>query len=239
MKLKPFMLILGLLVVSAETPAQNVLVTGRALDEHQKPISRAIATLYYPNCRGCIDHILPVGFSLEDGVFFVELTGVSSNIRLFLEERVPSGFWSPFGDPPFDRLSGHPQFKGIPINSRGKSTVHLGNVQVLIRYSKIIIDLPRLLSSYVPSQQSAEALTFRLRDNRGKTIYKGTLPNVAFGSNFSSLNLALTKGTWTVGFSLPDRDGRVRSRRLTVTIETLGCTRITTDNGRTSNRPCE
>lgn len=239
MKLKPFLLVLSLLIVSPNTPSQDLLVTGRAVDEQHKPISGAIATLYYPNCRGCIDHILPVGFSLEDGVFFVEITGVSSNIRLFVEDRVPAGFWSPLGDPAFDDLSGHPEFKGIPINSHGKSTVHLGNVQVRIRYSKIIVDLPRLLPSYVPSQQSAEALIFSLRDYRGKLIYKGTLPNVAFAPNFSSVNLALTKGKWTVEFFLSDREGRRRPRHFTINVKRLSCTRITSAKGKNIYLPCQ
>jgi hypothetical protein len=239
MKLRPFLLVLSLLIVSPNTPSQNLLVTGRAVDEQHKPIAGAIATLYYPPCRDCIDHILPVGFSLEDGVFFVELTGVSSNIKLFIEERVPRGFWSPLADPPFDNLSRNPDFKGIPINSQGKSTVHLGDVRVRIRYSRLIIDLSRLIPWYAPNQQTAGALRLDLKDDRGKLIYNGSLPNVAFDPTFSSVNLALTKGKWAMEFFLPSQGASVRPLRLTVTIKTPGCTRITIDNGRKSYRPCE
>jgi hypothetical protein len=107
------------LTMSATASAQNktIMVAGRAVDERGAPVSNAVTTFYYPPCRDCIDQLLPVGFSLPDGVFFIEATHNSGrDLKLFIEERTPTGFFNPFGSPPFNNLSELPLFRGFPIN---------------------------------------------------------------------------------------------------------------------------
>jgi hypothetical protein len=102
----------------------------------------------------------------------------------------------------------------------------------------LIIDLPQLVRGYVPGQETASHLSLSLKDDRGKVVYNGRLPNVAFDPTFSSLNLALTNGKWAMQLSLPNECAGIRSLPLTVTIKARGCTRITVKKGRRSYRPC-
>jgi hypothetical protein len=98
----PNLLVFFLLATFSSSSAQSktVSVAGRAVDEKGRPLSDAIVTLYYPPCRDCIDQILPVGFSLPDAVFFVDHSAPSINgLKLFIEERIPKGYWSPVGGP--------------------------------------------------------------------------------------------------------------------------------------------
>src|ERR1700694_2454552 len=118
-KLKFNLLLLALLLLATSAiglaQQQSVLVAGRGVDERGAPISDAIVTLYTPPCRNCIDHVLPSTFSLPDGVFFIDSEGIATRrLKLYIQERVPKGFWSPVDDvPPFDQGSNLPQFRGI------------------------------------------------------------------------------------------------------------------------------
>lgn len=221
------------------------MVTGRAVDERGIPIPNAIATLYYPPCQDCIDHILPVGFSLPDGVFFVEAANISGKgLMLFLEERIPTGFFKPFGSPPFDNLSHIPLFRGIPVYlpksmRRNYVRVDLGDVLVRIRWSKIIVDLREVLGEqYQPSRDSSRSLKMTLRGSKRIYIYDGRLPEVAFNPTFSSVNLALPKGRWILEFSLNPPNQRIRSIRFLINLKNLGCTKITLIEGKQRQTPC-
>lgn len=242
-KFNPTLLILLLVAGSVTVFGQGrtIMVAGRAVDERGAPISNAIATIYYPPCRDCIDHILPVGFSLPDGVFFVDHSGISlRGWKLFLRERVPNGYWSPIDGPPFEKLTHLAQFRGIPIRPQKRTTrVDLGDVLVRVRFSKVIIELPKVLGEQdKPSRDVLEALKFTLRDARGKIIYDGQLPESAFDPTFSFVNLALTKGVWGVEFSIADQKIRLRSPVLSIRIADLGCKKITLVNGRQSEQGC-
>jgi hypothetical protein len=232
-----------LLIGSAAVLGQGktVTVTGRAVDERGAPISNAIATLYYPPCRDCIDHILPVGFSFPDGVFFVQHAGVSlRGWKLFLRERVPNGYWSPIDGPPFEKLSHLARFKGIPIRPRKvRVRVDLGDVLVKVRYSKVVIELPSVLGEkYKPSRDALNELNFTLRDAQAKIIYDGQLPELAFDPTFSFVNLALTKGAWRVEFSCSNQKVRLRSPVLPIHIADLGCKKVTVVHGRQTEQTC-
>lgn len=245
-RVKLNLVLLALLLLATTTigfaQPQTVLVTGRAVDERGAPISDAIVTLYYPPCHNCIDHILPVGFSLPDGVFFVDHTDISfTGLELFIEERVPKGFWSPLGAAPFDQLSHSNLFKGLPIRPRkGKGRVDLGDVLVRIRYGKVIVDLQKMLGDqYKTSEETLRFLKVTLRDGQGKIIYDGSLPAVAFDRTVSSLNLALTKGKWTLAVSLDNQNQRIRSPRLLIRVDNLGCMKVSLRDGKPRQQACD
>lgn len=73
------LLLLLSLATAVDTFAQQktIFIAGRAVDERGEPVAGAIITLYYPPCRGCIDHVLPATYSLPDGAFFIDYTDVS------------------------------------------------------------------------------------------------------------------------------------------------------------------
>ena len=223
------LILLGFLLLAGPATGfaqqQTILVTGRAIDERGVPISDAIVTLYYPPCRDCIDHILPVSFTHPDGVFFIDHKSSSlRGLKLFIQERVPKGFWSPFHAPPFEKLSHLPAFQGIPISPRkGSEREDLGDVLVRIRYSKVTLDLPKVLGEqYKPSQEASRLLNVTLQDSQGNVIYEGPLPEVAFDPTFSFINLALTKGKWIVNISPAGQPQMIRPRRLVVGVTTAG-----------------
>lgn len=223
------LILLGFLLLAGPATGfaqqQTILVTGRAVDERGVPISDAIVTLYYPPCRDCIDHILPVSFSHPDGVFFIDHKDRSlRGLKLFIQERVPKGFWSPFHAPPFEKLSHLPAFQGIPIDPpEGKARADMGDVLVRVRYSKATINLPKVLGEqYDPGQEASRLLNFTLQDSQGNVIYDGHLPEVAFDPTFSSINLALTEGKWIVKISLTSQNQMIRPRRLVVGVTNSG-----------------
>jgi hypothetical protein len=238
-----FLLLAGSTIGSAQE--KTIMITGRAVDERGKPIPNAIATFYYPPCRDCIDHILPAGFSLHDGVFFVEAAHISGEgLKLFMEDHIPTGFFKPFGSPPFDNLSHVPLFRGIPVYlpksmRRNYVRVDLGDVLVRIRWSKVIVDLREVLGEqYQSSQDSSRSLKMTLRSSKRKLIYDGRLPEVAFNSTFSSVNLALPKGWWILEFSLNTQNQRMRSIRFLINVKNLGCTKVTLIEGKQRQMPC-
>lgn len=205
-----------------------VFVSGRAVDEQGAAIADAVVTLYYPPCRGCIDHILPVSFSLPDGVFFIDSTGIPTNeLRLFIAERVPEGFWSPFGAPPFRKLSYSQQFQGITVRpSKGKVRVDLGDVPVRIQYRKVIVELPKIFGKqYLPDQGLARRMKLTVRNHQRKIIYNGYVPEVAFDPTFSSLKLALPKGAWTLEFFLENQNKKIHSPPLSIDMSRLSASK--------------
>jgi len=214
-------------------------VSGRALDAQGMPVSRATVILHTPPCDNCIDHVLPSTLSLPDGVFFVDSAGISlKKLELFIEGPVPKGFWSPLGGPPFDRLSYLPSFKGIRLPRR-KARVDLGDVLVKVLYSKVIVDLPKVLGKeYTPSRKAVKVLNFTLRDAHGKIIYDGHLPELAFDPTFSSVNLALPKGAWRVEFSFDNHKVQLQRSVLSIDIKDLGCRKVSLVDGRLSEEAC-
>lgn len=220
----------------------TVRLSGRTVDEVGRPVQDAIVTLYYPPCQTCTDHLVPVAFPFPDGVFFIEHTGKSRRgLELFAAEKVPSGFWSPLHGPPFEDLAHLPQFRGIPIRPSGRAARQdLGDVLVKIRYGKAIVDLTSILGErYKPNEVAAKLLRFVLRDQRRKIIYDGWLPERAFDPTFSSVRLALTKGTWGLEFSFADDKNLVRSPQLNIHVTDDGCQRVTMIVGRPTQQPCE
>ncbi|MGH9875198.1 MAG: hypothetical protein ACRD9S_22310 [Pyrinomonadaceae bacterium] len=235
------LLLVFLAFATAVGQQKNIIVAGRAIDERGTPVSNAIATLYYPPCRGCIDQILPVGRSLSEGVFFVDYSAETfKGLKLYLQEEVPKGFWSPIDDPPFENVSHLSQFRGIPIRPRkGRTRVDLGNVLVKVRYARVIVELPSVLGEkYKPSREALTEVNLTLRDARGKIIYDGSLPELAFDPKSSFVNLALPKGEWRVDFSCNNRNRTLRSPLLSIDIQDLGCKRFALIDGKQTVRAC-
>jgi hypothetical protein len=99
-------------------------------------------------------------------VFYVEARNISGKgLKLFIEGPVPTGFWSPFGSPPFEQVAHLATFKGIPIKPpRGNSHVELGDVTVKIQYSKVIIELSKIFGTqYKPHEEASQLLTMIIR----------------------------------------------------------------------------
>jgi hypothetical protein len=189
----------------------------------------------------CIDHVLPATRSLPDGVFFIDSAGISlKKLELFIEGPLPRGFWSAFGGPPFDKLSHLSSFKGIPIRARkGRVRVDLGDVIVKVLYGKVIIELSKVLGDkYTPRRTALKELNLTLRDAKGKIIYEGQLPEMAFDPTFSYVNLALTQGTWKVEFSYGDQKMRLGSPVLSIHIADLGCKKVTLVDSKLKEQAC-
>jgi len=219
---------------------RTVTVAGRAIDERGKPIGKPLAILYYPPCRDCFEHLLESGLSEDDGVFWVDHTASSfQGVRLFIEERVPFGFWSPLRGGPHSTLARLPDYRIIPIRpKKGQTQVNLGDVLIKLRFGRVRIELPYVLRKYAPQRDEDQALNIKLRNKHGRLIFFGWVTKVAFDETSSLVNLALPRGVWKVEFFGKDPEGRLESQRLTLRIRDLGCKRITLNNGRQSERAC-
>lgn len=184
---------------------RTIRVTGRAIDDHGIPVSKVVVTLYTPPCRNCFEHVLPSGLSFPDGAFVADTAGTSlKNLSLFISEPIPAGFWSPLNDPSLEELS-HPQiFRGIPIRIRkGERQVDLGDVVVMNRYAKVILDLPKTsLGENGSGSNDRMQVSLSLLDSRKRVIYSGFLPMAALTSDLGPVNLVLPKGHWTLKFLL-------------------------------------
>jgi hypothetical protein len=226
----PSILLLVFLVLAGDARVSarqmTVLVTGRAVDECGLPVPGVIATLYAPPCRSCIDNILPTGLSLNDGMFFIDAGGLGLNgLTLFLEGPIKKGFWSPLLDPPFRTLSHLREFQGTPITlRRGSRQLDLGDVPVEIRYSEVTVELTKVLrGQYQPDREAPSLLSLTLTDERGTVVYNGRLPEYAFDQTFSSINLALTSGRWTLTLHPDPQNRRSRPVRTTLDVARVPC----------------
>jgi|GEM_PF-4258125 len=183
---------------------QTILVSGRAVDDHGSPFPNAIAVVHTPPCRNCFEHILPSGLSLLDGTFFIDAGVSGKNLSLFLSEPVPTGFWSPLNEPSLQELAHPGLFRSMPIRiSKGQKRVDLGDIAVMNRYAKLILDLSKMpLRENASGSNDRIQVSLSLLDSRKRVIYSGFLPMAALSSDSGSVNLALPKGHWTLKFLL-------------------------------------
>ncbi len=213
LKLIALAVVLTAFVPTVSAP-RTILVTGRAVDDHGIPVSNAIVTLYTPPCRNCFEHVLPSGRSFSDGAFFVNAEGGSlKNLSLFISEPIPAGFWSPLSDPSLEELA-HPRiFRSIPIRiRRGERQVDLGDVVVMNRYAKVILDLPKpSLGENRSGSNDRMQVSLSLLDSRKRVIYSGFLPMAAFTSDIGPVNLVLPKGHWILKLLLNVQGKRIPS----------------------------
>jgi hypothetical protein len=140
-------------------------------------------------------------------------------MKLYLEDSVPRGSWSPFEFIPVENLSHLALFRGIPVRqSKAESGIDVGRVLVRLRYTKVKFDLERLLGAhYVP--RLASSLRITVRDYLGNIITNGYMPDVAFDPTHTSVNLALPKGKWFVNFSLGDGPQRISSPQVVIDVD--------------------
>lgn len=219
--------LLFLVVPWSSAFGQESIISGRVVDDAGKPVSGAAITLYIPPAPGAFEIIMPGVKSLPDGVFFLHSGSITSSrgLKLFIEEPVPHGFWSPFNGPPFGKLSRLPPFRGIPIRLRyHRARIDLGDVPAGIRYAKVVLDLTRVWPGKPnPSLEELAAAKLRVRDGVGNIIYDGRMPESALNPESLLLNLALTKGRWMVEISLGES---FRSPRRYINVTTLSCLKV-------------
>lgn len=219
-----FVVLTFLMIHASNAQSRRVIqVSGRAVDQNGVAVKNVTATLYSPPCRNCMDHILPANSSFPDGVFFVDSTPTSrTRFVLYLEENVPFGFWSPFGGPPFDDLAHLQEFRGLPIRpSKGSSRIDLGDVQVKIRFGKVILQMPE---AWKDLAAESTTLWLRLRDRTGTTIYDGQLPKTTATSKSNTVKLALTPGRWKVQLEIRQNGHRSSSDMKSVVVRAGSCT---------------
>jgi len=201
---------------------RSIRVTGRAVDRNGAVVSNVLATLYSPPCRGCIDNVVPSNRSFDDGVFFVDSTGtLRDQFTLYLEEIEPPGFWSPIGAAPYYKLAHLPEFRGIPIKpSRQSSDIQLGDVEVKIRFGKVILEVPENWKELAPE---STPLFLRLRDRTGALIYDGKLPLTTANASSDSVKLALTPGRWKVQLMMRHHNQELSSPVKSVNVQPGSC----------------
>lgn len=200
---------------------RRIQVSGRAVDRHGVPLSGVRATLFSPPCPGCIDNVVP-NRSFSDGAFFVDSAGtLRDRFTLYLEEIVPVGFWSPLGGPPYYELAHLPEFRGIRIRLRRQSSyIDLGNVEVKIRFGKVILKVPENWKQLAPESTS---LVLRLRDRSGAVIYDGKLAVTTASARSESLKLALTPGRWKVQLVLHHNNQEFSSPIKSLIVRSASC----------------
>ena len=207
----------GLVFVFAtyEVLCQNsVYVSVRVVDEDGKAIAKAKASLQLAPCDTCIDHAFPVYETSQNGYFVLSLTlDRRGDIRLFVEDDVPEGFWNPIF-PIHLKLSKISRFRGTKLKLTESGNVRIGDVRATVKYKKISIDLLKLTDN----EQSAKdefAKTARLTIKYGKleiADHVGIHPK-AYKEGF--INLALPDGEWDLifSFSVNSQERKVTLRR--------------------------
>lgn len=228
--------LLSMAIEATGQTRQSVRVSGRAVDQNGVAITDVRAILYSPPCRGCIDNVIPANPSFNDGAFFVDSSGTrGTEFTLYLEEVVPPGFWSPIGGAPYFNLDHLPEFRGMRIrHPRKSSEVELGDVEVKIRYGKVILEVPESWKDLAPE---STPLRLRLRDRTGALIYNGKLPLTTATAKSDSVKLALTPGRWKVQLLLDHKGQRLSSPVRPVVVKPTGCETITLTKN-SSPEPC-
>lgn len=215
---------------------RHIEVSGRAVDHKGEPVRYVTATLDVFPCRGCPKDVVPSNLSLDDGVFFVDTTVTPDQyLVLYLTEVEPVGFWSPIGGSPYSRFAHLPEFRGIQLKApRNSSRVDLGDVEVKIRFGKVILKVPE---SWNDLATESTALVLRLRDRTGTLVYDKELPLSAANGKSDSVKLALTPGKWKVQLLLRHTGRSLRSPVTRVIVKSGNCERITLTNS-SIPKPC-
>ena len=205
---------------------RHVEVSGRAVDHKGEPIRNVTATLDAVPCRGCPKDVVPSNRSMEDGVFFVDTNVLEDQLLLlYLAEIEPVGFWSPVGGSPYPRFAHLPEFRGIRLPPpRNSSHVDLGDVEVKIRFGKVILKVPE---NWNDLASESTALGLRLRDRTGTLVYDDELPLSAANAKSDSVKLALTPGRWKVQLLLRYRGRKLSSPVRSVVVKPAKCETIT------------
>jgi len=237
--LVPLFLLVAVAASSASAQ-RTAIISGRAINETGRPIPNALVSLYIPPAAGAFELIMPGAHTLAGGEFFLDSgsIGPSKGMKLFIEEPVPKGFWSPFNGPPFGNLSRLSPFRGTAIRLKpNQARLDLGNVRAGILYAKVVIDLTKAWSSESkPSLEQLKKGKLSIRDALGNIVYDGRIPEWALDLVSSSLNLALTKGNWTVELSAPGPQS-FRSPRRVINVKNLSCLKIELSY-RQLSKPC-
>lgn len=240
-----FLLILTGLMISipagTQPKAAPYWITGRAVDGKGRPVVGAKVLISYPSCNGCIDQLLPSTTTQEDGAFTLSTEGLpEKELKLYIEGPVPESFYTPF-ILPFDGLRHNPRFSGYSLHLRkGVWRDDLGKVLVKILYAGVRIDLVAAFEGkYQAGRNEARNIVFTLKDDYGKEVYGGSLPEApAFDPTYTFARIALPKGRWTLLFTLNDQRGIVMSRRLFVRTNNSGCITVTFRKGRQQLSGC-
>ena len=225
-----FFLILTSFVNPAFQSNATIDVVGRAVDANGKALN-VIATLYSPPCTGCFENLVPASESLDEGVFLLRSNG-SRNLTLFVEEKIPFGFWSPLGTAPFPGLGHLPEFRGIKIRPKAGSRIDLGDVIVPLRYSKVVINVP---ASWSRLETVSNSLAMRVFDRTGRMIYESTLPENVGTLKSQSIKLALGQGNWSIQLFVPHMS-ELRTQRKTIQIKADSCISLSFVTGKVT--PC-
>jgi hypothetical protein len=228
-------------VAALSTSAQTTaIISGRAIDETGRPIPNALVSLYTPPAAEAFELIMPGARTLAGGEFFLDSgsTGPSKGMKLFIEEPVPKGFWSPFNGPPFGNLSRLSPFRGTAIWLKpNQARLDLGNVRAGILYAKVVIDLTKAWNTErKPSFAELKEGKLSIRDASENIIYDGRIPESALDLVSSSLNLSLTKGNWIVELTVPGPQS-LRSPRRVINVKNLSCLRVALTDKQVQ-RPC-
>lgn len=219
----------------------NTIVSGRAVDDRGRPIPNALVTLYTAPAAEAFELILPGAHTLSGGEFFVDSGSIASSkgLKLFIEEPVPKGFWSPFNGPPFGKLSRLSPFRGTTIRLKpNQAQADLGDVKAGIQYAKVVIDLIRAWNTEArPSTEELRQGRLRIRDGAGNIVYDGRMPESALDPTSSSLNLALTRGKWMVELFVQTQSQNIQSPPCVINVKTLSCLRVALADKRVQ-KPC-
>lgn len=206
-----------------------VEVSGRAVDRKREPVRNVTAALDVFPCRGCPKDVVPSNRSVDDGVFFINTT-VSSDqdLVLYLQEVEPIGFWSPVGGSPYSKFAHLSEFRGIRIRPpKNSSRVDLGDVEVKIRFGKVILKIPE---GWKDLATESAPIVLRLRDRTGAVVYYDELPLSAASAKSESVKLALTPGRWKVQLLFPHMGRRLSSPIRSVIVKPANCETITLTN---------
>jgi hypothetical protein len=207
--------------------SQNFLVSGRVVGDRGAGIPNAIVTLYVVPHPGAFEVISPAARTLPNGEFFIDSGHLqpSDKVRLFVEEPVPTGFWSPLNGPPFGKLARSQPFRGFQmILSPKQSKVDVGDIKAGIRYTQVIIDLDNSWAiEDSPSVNEINSSRLTIKDRFGNAVYDGQLPTSALDRASSSLKIAFPKGNWLVQLSFTRQSGTVTSPRRLLRITQRSC----------------
>ncbi|HEX8368000.1 MAG TPA: hypothetical protein VF604_05620 [Pyrinomonadaceae bacterium] len=187
--------------------AVSISVSGRVVSERGEPVANALASLLYPPCKDCIDHIIPAYKTGKEGVFFLSGNFIGLRyITVFIEE-VPEVFWNPIF-PASLKLTSLPAYRGIKIKIPPSGIIRLGEVTPTIKYAKVSVNLLKEFGSENNLLSTNVLDTLKLTVKRGKqTIVKDiAIPPQAL--NNSIVNLALPKGNWKLLFTISERGSK-------------------------------
>ncbi len=186
-------------------------ISGRVVDAAQRPIARAIVTIYplsqITSSTENVDGLIALSETGIDGSFRIPSTlPAKQQVLLYVTTPVTPSAYVPLTAPFLD-LTGKSLFSGHLFVLGETSETDVGTIPLSVRYGTATVELQDSAAMPLfPQNSNRPPILLRVRNARGDIVSDGTVPSKAICKKTSSITVALPEGVWYVDLAFGSND---------------------------------